>query len=210
MDDPLREFLHSLLFEGRARLRLARGPDPGVSPAAVALLERAHRLRSLEIAGPPIPFDGPTATVAAVLARKACLALVDRGERPEDLAVALAMPLIPKTPAHHLAADLTFRFLPVVLRRARGADPTDPLVAILAKLLRNWPLSGVLAETDGPPSVPLDFSGHVGLMALYAERLVPRERAGWYPEGVAAEYVELARRAPSRGPAPHDVRRRAR
>ena len=104
----------------------------------------------------------------------------------------------------HLSVDLTFRFLPQVLRRARGIDPGDALVTMIADVLRAWPLSGVLADLDEPPVEPksLGFSGHSGLMLLYAERLATHDRSTWRPaDGPALEYFELV--APGRVPAGH-------
>ncbi len=72
-------------------------------------------------------------------------------------------------------------------------DPADPLVALLADVLRQWPLSGVLSDLEDGPPVPPDLGGHEGLMMLYAERLVSHDRPGWLPEGRALEYVELVR-----------------
>ena len=53
-----------------------------------------------------------------------------------DLVKRLKMPGSPLTPSQHLSADLTLRYLPQILRRARGLDPEDPLVALLANVMR--------------------------------------------------------------------------
>jgi hypothetical protein len=105
----------------------------------------------------------------------------------------LKMPGSPQTPAQHLSADLLLRFLAQVHRRARARDPVDPLPALLEKVLRQWPLSGVLADIDEGPMAPLDFGGHAGLMLLYAERLASREKPAWFPTGKLLEYLELVR-----------------
>jgi MoxR-vWA-beta-propeller ternary system domain bpX4 len=104
----------------------------------------------------------------------------------------LVMPGPPQSPAQHLSADLLLRFLPPVYRRARALDPGDPLGGILEKVLRQWPLSGVLADIEAEPLTPTDFGGHPGLLFLYAERLARHERTAWFPTGPGREYVALA------------------
>ncbi len=133
------------------------------------------------MAGPRIAFDAEIAGAAAEFLRQAGWALVNRDDRMSDLVKRLKMPRSPLTPSHHLSADLTLRHVPQVLRRARGLDPSDPLVSLLASALRDWPLSGVLSDVEEGPRVALNFDGHRGLMLLYAERLVGNDRPGWRP-----------------------------
>ena len=73
----------------------------------------------------------------------------------------------------------------MVHRRARALDPADALVGLLERVLRQWPLSGVLAGLDEGPTSPLDFGGHEGLMLLYAERLARGPSPSWRPSGRA-------------------------
>jgi hypothetical protein len=111
-----------------------------------------------------------------------------------DLEKRLKMPALSSvTSSQHLSADLMLRYVPQILRRARGLDPADPLIEILASILRCWPLSGVLSDLDEGPLVPLDFGGQAGLSLLYAERLVGNDRPAWRPEppGQTWEYYEL-------------------
>ena len=58
-------------------------------------------------------------------------------------------------------------------------------------LLRQWPLTGVLADVAEEPLTPPEFDGHPGLLLLYAERLARHEKPAWVPHGKAFEYVEL-------------------
>ena len=106
-------------------------PRDRPSPSAVAVLAEAFEAYSLAVAGPRIAFDPEIACAAAEFLRQAAWALVNHDERMTDLVKRLKMPVPPRTPSHHLSADLTLRYLPQVLRRARGLDPSDPLVAQL-------------------------------------------------------------------------------
>ena len=188
---PFHEFLTQLFDEGRIVFRTAPRDRP--SPPDVAVLAEAFENYSLGVAGPRIAFAPDIALAAAELVRQASWALVNRDERMTDLVKRLKMPAPPLAPSQHLSADLTMRYLPQVVRRARGLDPSDPLVAQLANVLRTWPLSGVLSDVAEGPLVPLQFGGHAGLMLLYAERLIGNDRRSWRPiqQGPSWDYYEL-------------------
>jgi hypothetical protein len=188
---PLAEFLRSLVSEGRAVLR-----PPPVNPAgpdreAADLLAAAFADYRLAVAGPPLVFDAPTALAAAVLVYRACWALIDRGQPAADLTRSLALPGPPRTPAQHLSADLTLRYLAQVHQRARAHEPADALAAATADVLRRWPLSGVLSGVEDGPLTPVDFAGHRGLGLLYAERWCRGRKPAWAPGGAGREYLEL-------------------
>jgi hypothetical protein len=183
----LSTFLRGVLEAGRLVLR--EPLPPTADPDAHAALADAYRLHALSVAGPPVAFDGATALAAGRVLYNAGWCLLN-GNEPVDV-TRLQMPGDPRTPSHHLSADLVFRYLPAVHRRARALRPDDELAAALAKLLRRWPLSGVLADVDDGPLTATDFAGHAGLCLLYAERLARHERAGWFPTGGTIEAVEL-------------------
>jgi hypothetical protein len=192
MSNSLDDFLTRLFAEGHVVFHGPPTDDGADDPAATAELVKAFRIVQLELAGDPIPFDPKMALAAARLLRRACWALVNREERPEALARRLAMPQPPRTPVQHLSADLTFRYLPQVYRRARGLDPADVLTTSLNALLRQWPLSGALAGLDEGPDPEPDFSGHPGLLMLYAERVAHHDRPAWQPKRPpAVDYREL-------------------
>ena len=89
----------------------------------------------------------------------ACWALVNHDERPEDLAPRLSMSRLPRTPAHHLSADLVLRYLPQVHRRARA-------------------IGGNQSQDELPLAIGMaDRSGGRGLSAI-EERLKGDDRAG--------------------------------
>jgi hypothetical protein len=158
---------------------------PRARPAAVEALRAAFVRHALDAAGPPIPFDPDIAVEAAGVLARACWALV----AAEPAAVELDAE--PASPSAHLSADVALRVLPGVYRRARAGDPSGELVAGIDRVLRRWPLSGVLADLDGGPTTPPDFGGHPGLQLLYAERLAHTGRPGWVPaDGPAREWAE--------------------
>jgi hypothetical protein len=188
---PLAEFLHALLREGRVLLR-AQPPEPAGRPAdALAVLQEAHADYRLAVAGPPLDFEPDTALAAAELVRSACWSLANHDQPEEVLQKALVMSRPPRSPAEHLSADLVLRFVPQLHRRARALDPADRLTELLAVLLRQWPLAGVLSGVEEGPSEPPEFGGHPGLLLLYAERWAANPKAAWLPRGRGFEYVEL-------------------
>jgi hypothetical protein len=187
----LAAFLRNLLTEGEAVLRERPVAKTAEDSAAHAVLAGAYQTYLLEIAGPPIPFDGETAICAAECVRQACWFLVRHEEPEEELTRRVAMPGHPNSASKHLSADIVLRFLPQVYQRARALAADDPLPALLSDILRRWPLSGVLCDLPEGPACSIDFHGHRGLMLLYAERLVDHAKAGWLPEGEALQYVEL-------------------
>jgi hypothetical protein len=187
------EFLTQLLDQGKVVFRSTRAPQDRPSARGIAILAEAFETACLSVAGPRLAFDSVVACAAADLVRQASWAIVCHDDRLADLAKRLRMPAMPATPSHHLSADLMLRYLPQVLRRARGLDPADPLVELLATILRRWPLSGVLSDVEEGPLVPLDFGGHPGLLLLYAERLIGNDRPSWRPAppGKPWDYYEL-------------------
>jgi hypothetical protein len=184
----LASFLHDVLIDGRIHLQAK--PATANDPEASAVLRRAYDTYCLSIAGPTLPLDERTALAAGRLLEWAAWYFLNPGLAIES-AKTLAMPGTPTGPEEHLSADLVLRYLPTLHRRARALMQNDELPAALEKTLREWPLSGVLADIAEEPLTPVDFGKHAGLNFLYAERLAQHERAGWFPQGLGLEYVEL-------------------
>ena len=197
--DCFEQFLSGLLREGRVVFRRSPDRGPGVSEGALRLLARAYEDDRRNVAGPAIPFDAAVAGEAGELVWLACWALVSRADRVEDLEPRLMMRRPPSKASDHASADLLFRYLPQVLRRARAIDPSDPLVAMVAAVLRQWPLSGVLSDLEDGPATPPDLAGHPGLMLLYAERFSGRPRQAWQPAEPGRDVVEMVLQEAGRG-----------
>jgi hypothetical protein len=180
-----RVWLVRLLHDGEAVLP-ARPVFAPREPEAAAELHSAFNRRALDIAGPEIGFDPDVAFKAARTVAAACWRAASGETEP-----ALEPIGEPRTPAAHLSADLTLRFLPPVFRRAKAQDAEGTLAQELERFLRTWPLSGVLADLDGEPIAPADGAAHMGLQVLYAERFAATRHPGWLPPaGPSREWVE--------------------
>src|SRR5262249_42701700 len=128
---------------------------------------------------------------AVELVRSASWFLLNHTEPPEELQQSLRMPGPPSSPAQHLSGDLLLRLLPQIHGRAGRYAPDDLLTRLLADILRQWPISGVLSDVEEGPLTSLEWIDHPGLLLLYAERLAKHEKPAWVPEGRAREYVDL-------------------
>jgi hypothetical protein len=168
------DFVEQLVTQGVAVLRERPRLPASDRDAAIAVLAAAHADALLDLAGPALPFDAATALAAAEAAWAACWFLLSRQEQPDEVVRTLPVVQPKNTPAAHLTADVVLRYLPALHRRSRALASADVLTTWLADTLRAWPLSGVLADLDGPPTMPV--FGHPGLDLLYAERPAARKR----------------------------------
>src|SRR4051794_33642300 len=109
------EWLDRVLTLGEAVFDGPPAPGRADVDATIHRLERAYALHALDVAGPPLTFDSTAALAAARYLAGACWRVV----APDGVAVGVPPPGGPVTPAAHLAADVTLRFLPAVLGRAR-------------------------------------------------------------------------------------------
>lgn len=196
---PFRDWLARVLADGESVQEVPPALPAAERAAVTADLRAAFDRHALDVAGPPVAFDPGAAVGAVVVLARACWQLV--GGDPEPLDVGAK----PATASAHLSADVTLRFLPVVYRRARARSAESELAVALDRLLRAWPLSGVLADLDGAPTTPPDFDGHPGLQLLYAERLVVTPRAGWVPHAGPARARAERVFAECGRPLPEDV-----
>jgi hypothetical protein len=179
------DWLNRLLTEGESVQDATPQFAPAERPRVEARLRAAFNMHTLDVAAPPVAFDPQVALLAAVELARACWLLVSADDGVSTLTLDTV-----DSPSAHLSADVTLRFLPNVYRRARMRVPDGPLTKGIEQILRSWPLSGVLADLDGAPSVAPDF-GHAGLQLLYSERLANTRRSGWVPRtGLAREWAE--------------------
>lgn len=187
----LADFLRELFSTGVITHRESPQPEPKPTATTLTVLKQAYETYRLGTPGSEIPFVSEVAFSAAEVVRQASWFLVSHQEPPEHVQQCLQMSRGPNSPGCHLSADLTFRYLSTLHRRARARDAADVLTQRLMELLRQWPLSGVLATVEEPPLSPLDF-GHDGLWLCYAERFAQHPRQAWLPTGKGLEVIELA------------------
>src|SRR5262249_7399501 len=150
-------FLQRLFEHGSVSLRDKPEVTPEERTEAGALLARTYALARLAVAGPLIESDPALGRAAAELIPHACWSLVSHLDPDSEVESRLRLPHPPRSATEHLSADLTFRYLPQVYRRSRGVAPDDVLTQRLAHLLREWPLSGVLADIEDAPATDLEF-----------------------------------------------------
>jgi hypothetical protein len=180
-------FLKGVLLDGV--IRMDSPPEEHADKPALAVIRPAYEAYCLSIAGPALPLDIDVALAAGRVLEWSAWFLLNP-TLPIETDAVLRMPMLPTKPAQHLSADLLLRFLPTLHRRALVLMQTDALPETLERTLREWPLSGVLADITDAPLTAAGF-GHVGLDLLYAERLAAHERSAWFPTGAALEHVEL-------------------
>ena len=172
-------FVESLFNEGRVRVGESVGRDGHLRhPSADDLLETKSILKELELSyRANLPGDPPTVSDNALLwgavtTFHASSFLAYRDASEEVIRQALSVPCPEAfSPSVCYSVDLTFRFLPDLVRLARAASPNDPLVEVLTALARQWPLSSVgIADV-----VPIDLTPFLDddcLLQLYTDRII--------------------------------------
>jgi MoxR-vWA-beta-propeller ternary system domain bpX4 len=181
-------FLKRLFEKGEVVLRERPHLDQRGRVPVIEYLTQVHNDLVLEVAGPALSFDEPTALAAAEVTWRACWFLVSHDEPDNVVEAQVQMPAVAAAAATHFSADLTFRFLPQVQSRANAKSPTDVLSMQLETLMRSWPLSGVLSGVTEEPVTSPEFDEHRGLLMLYAERWRRNPKPLWRGTGLTAEY----------------------
>lgn len=137
----------------------------------MASVERQTRL---EVPGEPPLFHLPAACWAAQMIYHACRFVVFRDTGEQEVGHALSVPCpAGQEASRHYSVDLTFHYLPDLIRHARTASPDDPLVNHLLAWAAAWPLSSVGVPGVGAVDIG-GFAGHPALLRLYVDRIVAR------------------------------------
>ena len=168
----MQAFFDMLFSEGRVRLASDQPPRPPDVEAAADDILRFERQYRINLAGtPPAPSRGAVCWGAQRLYRAAQF-LVYRDLGPKQLAQDLSVPCPEKPGAEACyGVDLCFRFLPDVIRLARAASQSDPLVEQLMAWAGQWPLSSV--GVSGVTCGAIDgFIGDESLRLLYVDRII--------------------------------------
>ena len=120
-------------------------------------------------------FDLDAAQWAATQFFHACRFVVYREEPEEAIRKKLSEPC-PVSPTSggastHYSVDVTYRFLPDLIKLATRQAEGDPLIERLCQWARDWPLSSVGVREIEIESVD-DFASDACLLALYADRVI--------------------------------------
>lgn len=165
-------FLHALFAEGRVRVPFQANLGPEDMRAADLVLVETERQYRQELPGTPPGLAIESARWAAVMFFRACqfVAFRDLGEEEMDRAF---QPECPggNAPETHYSVDLTFRYLPDLLRLARSPAEGDPLMKRLRHWADRWPLSSVGVSRTQPGPVEAVVR-HPSLLCLYGDRVI--------------------------------------
>ncbi|MDO7847301.1 hypothetical protein Q5H92_13090 [Hymenobacter sp. M29] len=179
----LTAFLHDILTTGAVTLAGQPSPfEPTDLHAAEASLRAYHAEDALELPQVAPAFDAPAAlwatqflyhTVQLALLRELDERVI--GQCLKDFAGEI-------TPEAIYSADLTFRYLPDLLRLAKGLAPGDALVTRLLAVAQQWPLSFVGTALDATEAeAEAVVLAHPALRPAYIDRIIQmkdRARAG--------------------------------
>jgi hypothetical protein len=168
----LTTFLHDLLTTGAVTLAGQPSPfEPADLHAAEAKLLAYHAEDALELPQVAPDFDAAAArwaaqflyhTVQLALLRELDEAVI--GQCLTDFTGEI-------TPEAVYSADLTFRYLPDLLRLAKGLAPGDALVARLLAVAQKWPFSFVGTNLDALEA-EATILAHPALRQAYLDRII--------------------------------------
>ncbi|QNE39140.1 hypothetical protein F1C16_06015 [Hymenobacter sp. NBH84] len=142
--------------------------------AADTLLADYHAEDALELPGTVPAFAAPAARWAAQYVYHTLqLALVR--ELDEDV-MQQYLPAYTGdvTPETIYSVDLTFRYLPDLLRLAKGLAPGDALVAQLQDIARQWPFSFV-GHPEVDATAEAAVLSHPALQLAYVDRIIRQQ-----------------------------------
>jgi len=171
----LAEFLEELFAEGRVAV-----PEPGALSneemhAAARVLAEQDRLWRLESPEGAPEYDPQAAMWAATQYYRACQLAMFRDAGLEAITKLAESELESgDRPESHYSVDLTFRFLPDLVRIARSIATDDPLVELLMKWCRQWPMSSISVKGVGDVSIGA-IAASPCLMQIYVDRVLARE-----------------------------------
>lgn len=158
---------------------------PGVEELSAAelqsgreILSRVDVLARSELAGNPPPLHAEAAEWAAITLYRICQFSVHRDEDPATIERAITPRFADSRDASiHYSVDLSFRYLPDVLRFACGEnEEAKRLTESLHQLIAQWPLSSV-GLSEPVISDQLPFEDSESLMTLFCDRVINRNDA---------------------------------
>ncbi len=177
----LSRFLERLFEEGRVAVSTPEPIQADELQAAEETLAALEAIYRLDLPGEPPPLAMPAARWAAVSLFHACQFVAFRNAGEEMIAAALGTPVPAAAAASlHYSVDLTFRFLPDLMRLARTDAENDPLLGYLRQWAVDWPLSSI-GIPDVTPSSIEPIVSHPCLLNIYRDRVIARLPGAWEP-----------------------------
>lgn len=192
MPNPLSAFVQSLWSGGDLVLSTNIAPTDEDVKAGMQALQTIERDYRQGLPGEVPAVSRAAAEWALVGLYRACQFLVYR-ELPEELLRADLGRPCPETPSPIVcySVDLSFRFLPELVRFARAASSSDPLVECLKAWACDWPLSSV-GIPDVPPKSIDAFIEDSSLRTLYVDRILATNDRTRLTDARVAEVVRTA------------------
>lgn len=142
----------------------------------VLFLEQELSLEALEYPYAVPSFDKNAALWASKLVYHVAQLVLYRENKDEELLSLIVDYQGELNPSSVVSADLTLRFLPMMLETLQQFDTTDALIPLLEKLLTKWHFSAISYDL---PSHDLDYSVIINnpcLQQLYANRIINFKR----------------------------------
>jgi hypothetical protein len=170
----LSQFLERLFEDSRVIVSAPEAVPADELRAAENTLVELEAVYRLDLPGeaPPLAIDA--ARWAAVSLFYACQFAAFRNAGEEMIAAALGSPVpAAEAASQHYSVDLTFRFLPDLLRLARSDAEGDPLLVYLRQWAVAWPLSSVGLPEAAPSSLE-PIVNHPCLFGIYCDRILAR------------------------------------
>lgn len=170
----LRTFLGQLFDHGRVEVSPPHLPfDPeDLLLAEKCLLQQDQLLRSNAPDGVP-PLALATAMWGAKTLYRLCQLIAYRALDEAAISELLSAPCPSTEIDRHWSVDLTFWFLPDVLRHATAASSEDPLVRHIRALAAQWPLSTVGMQVTNLQH-EAEIVASPGLLLLYVDRILAK------------------------------------
>ena len=171
----VQEFYEALLLDGRLHLRSEGLPAAEELDSATRFLLQQEQTSRRSLAGDPPAPEMTAVRWAAGAFYRAAQFVVYRDLNEDALKRDLSVPCPgPGSPTVSYSVDLSFRFLPELIRLARAASENDPLTTRLMIWASEWPLSSI--GVKGVSAVSTDaFIEDASLRALYVDRLIATE-----------------------------------
>jgi hypothetical protein len=170
----LSQFLERLFEDGRVMVSAPQPLPADELQAAEGTLAALDAVYRLDLPGEPPPLAMTAARWAAASLFHACQFVAFRNAGEEMIAAAFVAPVpTAESAALNYSVDLTFRFLPDLMRLARSDAENDPLLGYLRQWAVDWPLSSVGIPDVAPSSIE-PIVNHRCLMNIYCDRIIAR------------------------------------